>query len=380
MKFGIDRVNEYRQLLTGRVALLTSPTGRTADNRPGMEVLRACCDLRLLLGPEHGVRGDRPAGYLYGDSIDEESGLPVVSLYTGASKHLSPETLARFDTLVYDIQDVGVRYYTFISTLRNVMQDCAAAGKRVVVLDRPDPLGSAVEGPALQPGYRSFVGCMELPVRYGMTCGEFALMANDLERIGCDLQVIPCDGLTGDMRFPDWGLPWVMPSLGLPRWENALLYPGTCLIEGTNCSEGRGTGDPFMIIGAPYIRAEAFCRAFNGLGCPGITATPVYFTPTASKHQGTVCGGIHLHVMDSAAVRPVAMGLRLLDLLRRMYPGDFAFLPPAAAGERPFISLLMGCGDMQDPAWGLEDLLHRADTDAAAFRQLRRPYMLYGED
>ena len=273
--FGVDRVQEYRDLLTGRVALLTSPTGRTITNRSTMEVLKECCDLQLLLAPEHGVRGDKPAGVLFTDETDPESGLTVCSLYTGKSKRLSQETLARFDTLVYDIADVGCRYYTFISTLRYCMEDCAAAGKRLVVLDRPNPLGERLEGGLLQEDTLSFVGGYALPVCYGLTCGELAQMMNGEMAIGCDLHIVPCSGLTREMTFREWNHYWTMTSLNIPRFETALLYPGTCLLEGTNMSEGRGTSDPFAILGAPFIRAEAFCQAFNDLGCPGITATPV---------------------------------------------------------------------------------------------------------
>ena len=174
--FGIDRVAEYRELLAGRVALITAPSGRTADNRSSIDRLREVCDLRLLLAPEHGVRGDKGAGELFDDCVDGPSGLPMMSLYRKEGKGLSFQALDRFDTLVYDIQDVGCRYYTFISTLRNAMAGCAGAGKRLVVLDRSNPLGGTVEGTLLQREYRSFVGCWEMPQRYGLTCGEFARM------------------------------------------------------------------------------------------------------------------------------------------------------------------------------------------------------------
>ncbi len=376
---GADRVAEFSHLFTGRVALLTSPTGRTTDNRPTIEVLQDCCDLRLLLAPEHGVRGDKAAGALFADEIDEESGLPVRSLYTKASKRLSPETLEKFDTLVYDIADVGCRYYTFISSLFYCIQDCAAAGKRLVVLDRPNPLGDTVEGGLLGQEAASFVGCYPIPVRYGLTCGELAKLFNEELGCGCDLQVVPCGNLTRNMTFRDWGHYWVMPSLGIPRFETALLYPGTCLIEGTNCSEGRGTADPFAIVGAPFIQAEAFARAFNGLGCPGVTATPIYFTPTTSKHQGILCGGIHLHIVEESALRSVELGYRLLDLLRRKYPEDFSFLPPVRQDGKPFISLLAGHRELEDPDWDLDTLLKRYEAESEAFRLRKKPYEIYPE-
>ena len=378
--FGADRVSEFRQLFVGRTALLTGPSGRTLDNRSTMEALSGVCDLRLLLAPEHGVRGDKPAGALFTDEVDQETGLPVRSLYTKASKRLSKETLALFDTLVYDMADVGCRYYTFLSTLRYCLEDCAAAGKRLVVLDRPNPLGERVEGGLLRKETESFVGGYSIPVCYGLSCGELAEMMNGELGCGCDLQIVPCENLTREMTFRDWGRYWVMPSLGIPRFETALLYPGTCLMEGTNLSEGRGTADPFAILGAPFIQAEAFSRAFNGLGCPGVEATPIYFTPTCSKHQSSLCGGIHLHITDESALRPVELGVRLLDLLRNMYPGDFQFLPPVRPDGKPFISLLAGHREFEQPDWKAEAILERYRRESGQFRQRKKEYERYPKE
>ena len=376
--FGVDQADHFREYLKGRVALLTTPTGRTSDNRSTIEVLKEICDLQLLLAPEHGVRGDKPAGALFANELDEESGLPVCSLYSGASKRLSQELLSRFDTLVYDIADVGARYYTFISTLKYCMEDCAEASKRLVVLDRPNPLGSRIEGGVLQMDTSSFVGIYDIPVCYGLTCGELAGMMNAERKIGCDLKVVPCRGLRADMTFRDWEKPWILPSPNIPRFETALLYPGTCLFEGTNCSEGRGTADPFAIIGAPFVKAEAFTRAFEDLHLPGVVGTPVYFTPTTSKHQGQICGGIHLHVMDDALLEPVKIGVMLLHLLRTMYPDDFRFLPPVKEGGKPFISLLAGHRDFEDPAWDPRRILDRYETECRVFEERIRPYGIYG--
>ncbi len=378
--FGADRVGEFSHLFTGRVALLTSPTGRTRDNRSTIAVLQECCNLRLLLAPEHGVRGDKAAGALFEDELDPESGLPVRSLYTRESKRLSPATLAELDTLVYDIADVGCRYYTFISSLRYCIADCAAAGKRLVVLDRPNPLGDRVEGGLLQQEVASFVGCYPLPVCYGLTCGELARLFNEEEGYGCDLHIVPCGGLTREMTFRDWEHYWVMPSLGIPRFETALLYPGTCLIEGTNCSEGRGTADPFAIIGAPFIRGEELSRAFQDLNCPGVMSTPIYFTPTASKHQGRLCGGIHLHITDEKALRPVELGVRLITLLHQLYPHDFAFLPPYREGGKPFISLLAGHREFEEPQWDADAILSRYNQESQAFRLRKAPYEIYPKE
>ena len=196
IRFGIDNIENYLPLLRdGRVALLTSVTGRSSDNISTVDILHECCRLTALLAPEHGIRGDYHDGKDVANETDAATGLPVYSLFSTADKHLSPALLDKFDILVYDIQDVGLRFYTFISSLYNVMHDCARAGKRVVVLDRPDPLGGEiVEGGILQTKYRSFVGCCEIATRYALTVGEFAMMANERERIGCDLAVVPVTG------------------------------------------------------------------------------------------------------------------------------------------------------------------------------------------
>ncbi|MBP3588439.1 MAG: DUF1343 domain-containing protein [Clostridia bacterium] len=364
-------------MLKGRVALITAPSGRTADNRSSIDRLKEVCDLRLLLAPEHGVRGDKGAGELLEDCIDQPSGLPIMSLYRKGSKGLSPEALERFDTLVYDIQDVGCRYYTFISTLKNAMEDCARANKRMVVLDRGNPLGGRVEGTTLLPACRSFVGCWEMPQRYGLTCGEFARMVNAEDSIGCDLYVVPCEGLTRSMTFSDWGRLWVMPSLAMPRFETALLYPGTCLFEGTNWSEGRGTADPFAVIGAPGVDADRLSEAFNKLKPEGVVSTPVYFVPSASKHKGVTCGGVHLHITDEEALRPVELGYRLLDLARTLFPETFEILPPYSEGGKPFISLLAGNRGLECDSWSVEEMLQRQEQDCAAFREKTEKYRLY---
>lgn len=378
--YGANRAQEYRNVFEGRVALLTGPSGRTSDNRPTIDVLKECCNLKLLLAPEHGVRGDKAAGALFEDEIDRESGLTVRSLYTKTSKRLSQETLSLFDTLVYDMADVGCRYYTFLTTLRYCIEDCAAAGKRLVVLDRPNPLGDRVEGGVLRQDTESFVGGYTIPVCYGLTCGELAVMMNEELDCHCDLQIVPCGGLTRQMTFRDWGHCWVMPSVGIPRFETALLYPGTCLIEGTNLSEGRGTADPFGILGAPFIQAEEFARRFRAMKLPGVEATPVYFTPTASKHQGVLCGGIQLHIMDEKALRPVELGVRLLDLLRRIYPNDFAFLPPVRQDGKRFISLLAGHREFENPNWNADTILARYEAESQAFRTRKKRYERYKKE
>lgn len=379
--FGADQPEKYAPLLKGaRVGLITSPTGRTSDYRSTIDVLRGVCDLCALFGPEHGVRGDCQAGAFVPQYTDGRSGLPVYSLYGKDSKRFSEEMLRTFDVLVYDIQDVGSRYYTFLSTLLYAVEDCAKAGKRVVVLDRPNPLGGEiVEGDVLDEALSSFVGCYPLTNRYALTAGEFARMVNAERKLGCDLEVVPCEGWRRNMMFPEWGGLWIMPSLNIPRFETALLYVGTCLVEGTNLSEGRGTADPFAVIGAPYITdGETLAADFNRIKLPGIVATPQFFEPTASKHQGKLCGGVHLHVTDAKKIRPLCAGVMLLDLIRDRYPDDFAFLPPYKPGGRPFISLLAGHRRFEQPGWTAEEILSDQAGREKEFARRKQLFHLYG--
>lgn len=379
LQYGVDRLDEYAPLFQGaRVGLITAPTGRTSANESTIAALGRRCQLTALFGPEHGVRGDCAAGAFVPQYTDAISGLPVYSLYGAQSKRLSAAMLDAFDLLVYDIQDVGCRYYTFLSTLLYAVEDCAKAGKPLIVLDRPNPLGGeTVEGSVLDPELSSFVGCYALTNRYALTQGEFARMANAEGALGCQLTVIPCTGWQRGMLFPDWQKPWVMPSLNIPRFETALLYAGTCLFEGTNASEGRGTADPFAIIGAPYVQnAETLAAQFNALHLPGVVATPQYFEPTTSKHQGTLCGGVHLHVTDARALRPLETGLRLLQLFRDSYP-EFSLLAPVKAGGRPFISLLWGRRAFENDGWTAQALLNGCAPQQAAFAARKQNYHLY---
>ncbi len=376
LKFGIDRIEEYKNLFEGRIAFATAPGARTRDYGSPIEKLMKFCDLLLLLGPEHGVRGDKAEAVYFGNAADDITGLPTYSLYNQKSLRIDPELFRFFDCLVYDIQDVGCRYYTFISTLKYLLEDCAAAGKRVIILDRPNPLGSGCRGIITEPGMENFVACYSIPVQYGLTCGELALMIDREEKLGCDLHVIPCEGLTGNMMFPDWKRAWVMTSPGIPTFETAVLYPGTCLIEGTNCSEGRGTSAPFSIIGAPFIRSEELSGMFNDLGLPGVISTPVWFTPNDSKYKGQNCGGIHLHVTSCRRIRAFDLGILLLDLLRKQYPDDFKYLAPYAHDSAPHIINLVG-SRIFEGIWDAYELIRRGQEESRKFYYRAEPYRLY---
>lgn len=376
---GIDNISQYAHLLQGkRLGLITAPTGLTGDFRTTIEVLHEEFNLAALFSPEHGVRGDQEAGAYVDTYSDPQTGVPVYSLYRPDSKRLTPEMLDAVDAVVYDIQDVGVRYYTFIYTMLYALEDCAKAGKPFIVLDRMNPLdGVTVEGNVLKPGYQSFVGNYPLAVRYGLTAGEVATMANAEMGWNAELHVVKCDGWERGMLFPETGRFWIQPSMGIPRFETALLYPGTCLFEGTNLSEGRGTTFPFEIIGAPFVAPEPLADEMNRKGLPGVRFRPVYFKPTTSKHEGKVCGGVQLYVTDARALRTVETGVTLLFAVKEMFGESFAFLPPVRENGRPFIDLLAGDSVYRDEPADVPALLERFREESRGFAERKRQFHLY---
>ncbi|MBB3127804.1 uncharacterized protein YbbC (DUF1343 family) [Paenibacillus rhizosphaerae] len=375
---GIDRIEDYAHLLQGkRLGLITSPTGLNRKFESTIQILHERFHLTALFSPEHGVRGDQAAGAQVETYKDPITGVPVYSLYRKDSKRLSTEMLDEVDAVVYDIQDVGVRYYTFIYTMLYALEDCAKAGKEFIVLDRINPLdGVTVEGSVLKPGFESFVGNYPLAVRYGLTAGEVAAMANEQMGWNAELHVVPCGGWDRGMLFPETGNLWVMPSLGLPRFDSALLYPGTCLFEGTNLSEGRGTTAPFEIVGAPFVEAEKLADEMNGMKLPGVIFRPVYFKPTFSKHVGEQCGGVQLHITDQRALQPIETGIRLMYTLKRNYE-PFEFLPPHKGNKLPFIDLLGGDDLYRSEPLDLEALLEQFREEARSFASIKQQYHIY---
>lgn len=309
------------------VGLVTNMTGVNQALQSNIDLLRAQPGVRLvaLFGPEHGVRGETQAGVNVASTVDEATGLPVHSLY-GAAKGPTAEMLKGVDLLLFDIQDVGARYYTYPYTLLAVMHAAARAGIPIIVLDRPNPLGGVlVEGPVLERPFVSFVGKFAMPVRHGMTMGEMAKMFAAVERIDVQLTVIKMQGWKRDANpFRD-GLAWIAPSPNMPTPDTAMVYPGTALLEGTNISEGRGTTKPFEMIGAPFINASLLSARLNAQALPGVIFRPAYFTPSFSKYAGEGCAGIQLHVTDAQAFRPFRTGVTLVKMLHDLYPAKFAF-------------------------------------------------------
>jgi uncharacterized protein YbbC (DUF1343 family) len=376
---GIDNIGKYAKWFEGkRLGLITAPTGLDRNFVPTYRILHERFTLSALFSPEHGVRGDAAAGATVDTYTDKETGVPVYSLYRSDSKRLTPDMLDQVDMVVYDIQDVGVRFYTFISTMLYALEDCAKAGKPFVVLDRVNPLdGVTVEGNVLKEQYRSFVGGYGLCVRYGLTPGEVAAMANEEMGWNADLRIVRCEGWDRSMLFPYTGLLFVPPSVGIPRFETALVYAGTCLFEGTNVSEGRGTALPFEMIGAPYITdPDRLADEMNRKGLSGVRFRPVWFRPYASKHAGELCGGVQLHITDVRAFRPVEAGVALLFAIRDTYE-SFAFLPPVRENGRPFLDLLSGEPRIRDRATDVRDVLDAFREESRAFAERKAPFHLY---
>lgn len=375
---GIDRIQEFDGLFRGkRLGLITSCSGVDRNLTATIEILAEKYRLEALFSPEHGVRGDVEAGADVETFRDPYTGVMVYSLYSAESKHLSPAMLEPLDAVVYDIQDLGVRYFTFISTMYDAMLTCAALGKELIILDRPNPLGGRAEGNVVRPGYESFVGAYSLCMRYGLTVGELANMIKEETGLSCRVTVVPLSGWSHSMLYPDTGRVWVMPSPNMPGFASVLTYTGTCLFEGTNLSEGRGTAAPFSIIGAPYVDGYRLAKEMNGKKLPGAAFTPAYFTPSASKHQGVPCQGVHIHVTDPERYQAADVGLELLFTIRDWYPKDFQFLPETPEWGRPFASVLFGGPEILNPNATAEQIRESFRKDSEAFAKRKEKFHLY---
>lgn len=315
-----------------RVGLVTHPAAVDAEFRHAIERLAAAPNVELsaIFGPEHGLLGQAQDLIAVTAGESRTAGaVPVHSLYGATVESLrpTPDQLNGLDALVIDMQDVGSRYYTFQATMRYCLEEALPRGLRVVVLDRPNPLGGElVEGPALRKGFESFVGAHDIAIRHGLTMGELAMLyQHELGLEDGDLQVIPCEGWKRRQFFADTGLPWVLPSPNMPTPDTALVYPGQCLIEGTNLSEGRGTTRPFEITGAPWLDAVKLAGRMNDEKPPGARFRPVWFRPTFQKFAGQDCGGVQIHVVDREGFQPVRTSLALLAAMREMSGDRFAW-------------------------------------------------------
>lgn len=403
VKTGVEVfLEKHLDLVRGkRVGLITNPTGTDATLRSTIDLFRAnpAIDLVALYGPEHGVRGNAQAGEYVPFYYDQKFNLPVFSLYgqsfkpePGMLKNID-EYMRSFDTketgkvpeagmvkgidvLVFDIQDVGARVYTYIATMAYAMQAAAESGIDFIVLDRPDPInGTDMEGAILEyPELSSFIGLFPIPLRFGMTVGELARLFNDkfLARTA-KLTVIPVEGWSRSMWFDETRLPWVIPSPNMPTLDTAIVYPGLVALEGTNMSEGRGTTRPFELFGAPWIEGSELAAKLNALALPGVLFREAWFTPSFSKFQGELCGGCQLHVSDRTTFRSVAAILHIVKTVRDMYPDKFVF-------HADYFDKVMGTASVRkalEAGTDVATILGTIQPGLDAFASLRKAYLLY---
>ncbi len=390
VKTGLDVWVEqgFSALKGQRVGAIVNPTSVDSRFRHLADLLAKTPGVTLaaLFGPEHGIRGEAQYMVPVDDvSRDRRTGVPVYSLYGHTFESLSPrpEWLQGLDALVFDIQDVGSRYYTYVYTMALAMKVAAKAKVPFYVLDRPNPLnGVTVEGNLVGKGYESFVGLYPVPNRHGMTAGELARFFNDTQGFGCELTVVACEGLRRDMYWSDTGLPFIPPSPNMPTPDTALVYPGMCQGEGTNVSEGRGTCRPFEQFGAPWVDTDALLARLGKEELPGVAFRPVGFTPTFDKYTGESCNGLFIHVTDRASFQPLRTGLAIFQALHDIGPGKFAWRADAYefVEDVPAFDLLCGTDQVRrgiEAGWPLEKLLEGFAAQAKAFEEQRRPYLLY---
>ena len=387
---GLERLltNPEKYLCGSTLGLIVNQTSLTSDGCSSITQFRnnSQFKLNMLLAPEHGLYGVDQDMVGIIDGIDSISGLPVKSLYgiNTSSLKPSPDCLNEVDNLIFDIQDVGSRYYTFIYTLANCMQACAESNTRMIVCDRPNPInGLKVEGNLVREEFRSFVGQYPLPNRHGMTVGELAGLFNDHFGIKCDLKIAPMEGWERSMWYDETGLPWVPPSPNMPNLSTATVYPGMCFIEGTLLSEGRGTTTPFEHVGAPYINAETLAKKLNEESLPGLFFRPQYFKPQYQKWSGKVCGGVQLHISDRDKIKPLLTSIATLFSVKKLYPNDFCWRtePYEFVSDRLAIDLLYGNStlreDIDSGKLSLYDLEADWEKETKLFLSLRDEYLIY---
>jgi len=333
VRVGLDLFEKnWPQKLKGtRVGLLVHPASvnRKLEHAVNLFIKSKKLDLQALFGPQHGIRGETQDNMVEWKGFrDAHTKLPIFSLY-GHTRKPEPSMLKDIDVMVIDMQNVGSRYYTFIWTMELCMQACLEMNKSVVVLDRPNPIGGHItEGPVLDTTYASFVGLRPLPVRHGMTIGEIGNYLRNEFYPSLDFHVIPMQGWKRKIWFNDTGLPWVMPSPNMPTLDTAAVYPGTCLLEGTNLSEGRGTTRPFEIFGAPFIDPEILVSHLNQFRLHGVVFRPIYFQPTFQKHAGKLCRGAQIHIVNREKFKPFKTGIAILKIIHDLYPEHFEWKQP----------------------------------------------------
>jgi uncharacterized protein YbbC (DUF1343 family) len=389
MRTGLERLldDPKRWLGKARVGLVANPTtvDGCLDHAVDLFHRHPDIDLRSLFGPEHGIRGAAQDMIGVGDARDPITGLPEVSLYgkTFESVSPTPAQLSQIDLLIVDVQDVGARYYTYSSTMALCMRAARQSRVKVLVLDRPNPIGGLqIEGGGLDAGLENFCGLYPIPQRHAMSLGELARLYNDTFAIGCELEVVACEGWRRDSYYDDCGLPWVMPSPNMPTLETAIVYPGMCLLEGTNLSEGRGTTRPFELFGAPFVDARKLADKITRYDLPGLLLRPCVIEPTFHKYARQRCGALQLHVTDRRAFHSYRTGIAVLVAVRSLWPDAFAWRREAYEfrGDVPAIDLLAGTAAVRkaiDASKDLDSVMQIACSGTDAYDAGRDGALLY---
>jgi uncharacterized protein YbbC (DUF1343 family) len=379
-------INDKLSTLAGqRIGLVCNQATVLPDLRHAADVFFDHPEINLttLFGPQHGIRGDVQDNMIETDhTVDARTGLPIYSLYS-ETREPTDAMLENVDTIVFDLQDVGCRIYTFVYTMANCMRAAKRLGKRVVVCDRPNPIGGvAIEGNSTEPEFRSFVGQFEIPTRHGMTTGELALMFNEHFGIGCELEVVKMDGWSREMWFEDTGLPWVLPSPNMPTVDTAVVFPATVHVEGTELSEGRGTTKPFEINGAPFINAYDWAAALEAYNFPGVVFRQTNFIPTFQKWAGQLCGGVQIHVTDREAFTPVFVGITMIKTAYDLYTEHFQWKQADYEyefGKNPF-DVVCGTDKIRkaiESGSPLKEIEESWAKGLKAFAEARTSYLMY---
>lgn len=374
---GIDRIHLADAKLKGRrVGLMTNPTGIDHQLKSTIDIVHARYRLSALYAVEHGIRGNAQAGAKVDTVKDEQTGVTVYSAF-GKDSHFSDEMLDAFDVLLFDIQDVGARFYTYLYSLSYAMEACARAGKTMVVLDRVNPVGGKkLTGTVLDPRFRSFVGDYELPTQYALTIGEYARYVKDYLHLDVDLTVVPLWGWKRDYLLDDTDLPWVAPSPNCQNLDAALCYTGTCIFEGSNISEGRGTTIPFQAVGAPFIDGTLLEKEMARLSLPGLHFRSASFCPTFSKHQGVMCHGVQMHITDRDVCDCALGGLLLMETIQRLYPDQFAFIKWEGS-DIYSVDKLLGTDLFRTGKMGARELIEHYKAPLRQFEENTMRYRLY---
>ncbi|HXL04364.1 MAG TPA: DUF1343 domain-containing protein [Bacillota bacterium] len=383
---GVDVIlrdgKERKHLINKKLGLITNPTGVTGSLERTLDVLHRDFHLMALFSPEHGLHGEIQDALKIPEYRDDSTGLPVYSLY-GDERKPTAEMLEGIDALIFDIQDIGVRFYSYITTMVFAMEACAEHGKEFIVLDRPNPIGgTVVSGNIIEEGFTSFLGLPGLTIQHGLTVGELAIWANETLKIRCNLIVVKMQGWNRDTWYDETGLPWVMPSPNMPTLDTATVFPGMCFIEGINVSEGRGTTRPFELIGAPWMQAKSLAGALNSEGLSGCVFRSCCFAPTFSKYAGLLCQGVQVHVKDREAFEPIATGIVILKTIKRLWPRQFCWVKTLERTSRGMlhIDILAGTDKLRkviDKDGDTDSLMEQWRLESWRFQEERKDFLLY---